>query len=308
MVNPRPQLLYIIGASRSGSTILDAVLGSHPGILAGGELNMLLRDDYGQPRVCACTRGISECVLWGPIIDRWSRAISPGQPADYVELQEQFERFRHLPRLAWQAVRRSPSFETYARWTGELLRTIAEAASADLIADSSKAPPRALALLSAGGFDLTLVHVLRDPRAVAWSSLKVDRWTIGKWWLRPRPAVAFRAAMDWILVNLSAEFLAATHREAPYVRMRYEDLMDDPSEALRRLGAALGIDFAALGDRAANGEVFGYGHVMSGNQARLRGPRSLRKDTDWHTGAPSWCRYLCWALAGWLARRYGYRW
>lgn len=303
---PRPRVLYIAGDARSGSTILDALLGSQPGIVATGELHMLLVDDFGGPRVCACGRRMEGCPLWGPVLRRWSAGLTPHQPSDYLRLQDRFERLRGLLRLLWHSSHRSASFENYTRWTADLMNAIAEIASANIVADSAKNPMRALAFLRGGAIEMTLVHLVRDPRGVAWSKRKLLRWRGLAPWLRNPVAIVLRAALDWTFANLFTEIVASRHNNVPYVRIRYEDLMQDPAGVLARVGEVAGINLAALGERAAAGEAFGFGHIMAGNPARGRGPRPLAKDVDWQSSAPGWVRHVVWAICGLQARRYGY--
>lgn len=300
-------MLYITGDARSGSTILGALLGSQPGIVATGELNNLLLDDFGAPRVCACARPIEDCPLWGPVLQRWSAELAPHRPSDYLRLQSRFERFRGLPRLVWASGHHSASFENYSCWTADLMNAIAKSGSADIVADSAKNPVRALAFLRGGAIEMTLVHLVRDPRGVAWSKRKLLRWRGLARWRRNPVAIVLRAALDWTLANLFTEILASRHKDVPYVRIRYEDLVRDPAGVLGRIGEVAGIDLTTLGERAAGGEVFGFGHIMAGNLARERGPRPLAIDLDWQENSPRWIRRTIWFLTGRLAQRYGYR-
>jgi len=304
---PRTRVLYITGDSRSGSTIFDALLGSHPGIVATGELNMLLLDDFGAPRVCACRQPIEDCPLWGPVLRTWSAGLAPRTPADYLRLQSRFEHFRRLPGLLWHSGRHSASFVEYTRWTAALLRAIAESGSAQIVADSAKNPVRALAFLRGGAIDVALVHLVRDPRGVAWSKRKLVRWRGLPNWLRHPVAIVLRSAFDWNFANLFTQLVASRFKAVPYVRVRYEDLVRDPEGTLTRVGQATGIDLAPLGGRAAGSEPLAFGHIMAGNLARQRGTRPLALDVDWQQNAPRWIRWTIWFMTGWLARRYGYR-
>ena len=307
MNHSRPRVLYIAGDARSGSTILDALLGSHPGIVATGELNMLLVDDSGAPRVCACRQPLDDCPVWGPILRTWSAALAPGGLTDYLRLQNRFEHISRVPELMWHSARQTTSFVSYTRGTAALIRAIAEVSSAEVVADSAKNPVRALGLLRGGAVKMAIVHLVRDPRGVAWSKRKVLRWPGLPKWLRQPVAVVLRSAVDWIFANLLTEIVASRRRHVPYVRIRYEDLVRDPAGVLGRIGEVAGIDLSTLGERASAGEVFGFGHIMAGNIARERGPRPLMPDVDWRENSPRWIRWSVWLLTGWLARQYGYR-
>lgn len=301
------RLLYIVGVSRSGSTILDAVLDSHPGICATGELYLLATADHGSHRICACGQPIETCSFWGPVVEQWERSLGAGGTAAYLELQGKFERYRQLPRILLEQHRRSPAFERYAHLTLELLRLVEGRAEGRLIADSSKHPPRVLALLNVEGIEIALIHLLRDPRGVVWSKLKFFRPVGGPKWLHTPLGTTVQTTFEWLLLNGTTEWLRRRHHGVPYVRIRYEDFASDPARELGRLGDSLGVDLSELAERAATGEPFSFGHIMAGNTARHRGPRPLIKDTDWQQASPMWMRRLVW-LATWpLARHYGYR-
>jgi len=306
-VSPKAvRLIYLAGDARSGSTILAALLGAAPGVVASGELNMLL-DAIGGARMCACGRPVSECSLWATVLERFRSELAPSGTDDYLALQERFTRIRAVPRLLLAARRRSPSFGRYSRWTAKLLEAIAAAAGAAIVADSAKNPVRALAILLGGQVDVRLVHLVRDPRGVAWSKRKASRRSGWRQWRRHGLVIAARAALDWVVSNLATEAILASHPALPAIRIRYEDLAGDPEAALRQIGRVVGIDLAPIGRMAARGEVFPFGHIMAGNAARERGPSRIAIDMDWETNSPRWMRRTVWLAAGWLARRYGYR-
>jgi hypothetical protein len=308
MVERSPILIYILGASRSGSTILDALLGSHPDVAATGELYLLLKDEHGQPRTCACGEAIPDCEFWGPILAAWREALQPADLADYVRLQDRYERFRTLGILSWDAARNTRRFRTYSEWTARLVELVGEQASVGFIADSSKHPPRALATVLGGQVKVFVIHLLRDPRAVVWSKMKILRSQGGPAWYRSPAAIAIRTSLDWALANLSAEVVGKTRPEVRQFRVRYEDVVDDPRAALGRLGEVVGIDLSTVGRRAKDGGSLQFAHIMAGSPARRRGSQPLRKDVEWQAAAPSWAKVVAWILAGWLARAYGYRW
>lgn len=301
-------MLYIIGASRSGSTILSAVLGTHPEILAAGELNRLFKDDLSGPKVCACGEPIERCEFWSHVLDEWSNGGEGFDTREYLRLQDRFERFRQLPRLGREILRPSAELAKYGHWTRKLIQAIGQVGEAAIIADSSKQPPRAASLVLARVTnDLILIHLLRDPRAVAWSRVKYvgSPWR-PRWLIRPVP-VAVRAALDWTIRNFTSELLARV-LDVPYVMVRYEDFVNDPGSVLGRIAVPLGVSLADVAARVAEGESFAFKHIVAGNQIRHSGSLPVIPDLDWHLDSPAWMRRLVWLLTGWLARHYGYAW
>src|SRR3954453_3522671 len=60
----KKKIIYIAGYSRSGSTILDIMLSSHPEIFGTGELGNLF--DYWSEgiRTCTCEQIYNRCPFW----------------------------------------------------------------------------------------------------------------------------------------------------------------------------------------------------------------------------------------------------
>ena len=59
------KIIYILGLSYSGSTILDLLLGLHPRIFGFGELNLVYKEQIDfKKRYCSCGKKISKCSFW----------------------------------------------------------------------------------------------------------------------------------------------------------------------------------------------------------------------------------------------------
>ena len=58
------KILYIAGYGRSGSTLLDIVLGNHPENVGVGEVSFLLNDWANRSRRCSCGVPYQECEFW----------------------------------------------------------------------------------------------------------------------------------------------------------------------------------------------------------------------------------------------------
>jgi hypothetical protein len=303
-----PELAYIVGASRSGSTILCALLGGQDGYLAVGELNRVLDLDRGRPPVCSCGQPLDSCELWSRVLEEWPRRATSAVLTEYPRLQPQHERIRRVPGLLARAKGISPESDKYGAWTRDLLRALQDVSGARVIVDSSKHPARALSLYHSQGISAAFLHLVRDPRAVVWSWWKTN----GRYWsLLPPPLnsnrllVTLVVALDWVVVN----WIAGRLCRRPQVRaaqLRYEDLVSDPRAALARIAALFPADLQESLLDAPRGPI-AFGHIVAGNRARHGGPTALRADTEWEARAPSWMRALVWIVCGPLARRYGYR-
>ena len=47
-------ILFIVGSSRSGSTLLERLLNELPGVLSVGELKRMWRRGFVENRLCSC--------------------------------------------------------------------------------------------------------------------------------------------------------------------------------------------------------------------------------------------------------------
>lgn len=65
---PSPQIIYIAGYGRSGSTLLERILAAHAGVEGLGEVEHLTRARDLHAASCGCGRPLADCELWGPVI------------------------------------------------------------------------------------------------------------------------------------------------------------------------------------------------------------------------------------------------
>ena len=61
------KVVLIGGASHSGSTLLDMLLGEIPGFLAVGELRHLWRRWAPVDRICGCGKPYVRCSVWSGV-------------------------------------------------------------------------------------------------------------------------------------------------------------------------------------------------------------------------------------------------
>lgn len=280
------------GYARSGSTFLDSVLGAHPDVFSAGELTHLF-DDAVTGAACGCGTAVRACEVWGPLLD--GLAMGP-------------ERARTVTRAAEHGLatggRRAAAVADYDALWRDVLAGLDEQVDARVLVDASKtlqfAARRPGHLSRLVPDRLRVVHLTRDPRASAWSVRKG-----GNPIARDRRAKVldpWRTAITWTAANLVAE---RTATGAPSVRLRYEDLVDEPRTALGPVGALLGLDLSDVADRLVDGRVVPVGHGIAGNRMRRSGPIRLRPDTDWVDAAPTTVR-IAGRLTWPIARRYGY--
>ncbi len=58
------RILYIGGWGRSGSTLLDLMLGQAPGVFSAGEIREIWQSGLVENRPCGCEQPFRDCSFW----------------------------------------------------------------------------------------------------------------------------------------------------------------------------------------------------------------------------------------------------
>lgn len=273
------KVLYVAGAGRSGSTLLDGILGQLDGFFSAGELRYLWERGLQEGRLCGCGVPVGACAIWRAVLDE---AFGPGgvdAPAA-AELQRQATRVRRAPAMiaASRLGRSRPG--GLGAVLGPLYQAIGSRTDCRVLVDSSKLPCYGALLAALPGVELYVLHLVRDPRATAWSWLRCKRLTD-----TPTPRLMQRqppgkSAAMWMVWNLVAALLWSGRPR--YLRLRYEDLVRRPEEAVRRVAELVGESPSALPFPVPGMVQIAPTHSVAGNPGRLEtGEIALRLDDEW---------------------------
>jgi hypothetical protein len=272
------KLVYIGGFGQSGTTLFEYLLTASPEALACGEIVNGFRGRSGRELQCSCGKSAKDCPIWG-------------------------------------ALKRGPN----ASWSHDalVLTLLAHAEGKyQVLSDSSKttwgsitAPFRLRRVLGPKFF---LLHVVRDPRGVCWSAIRLP---LAKTVRKSRPSLTmqvlstpiprcFRTAAGWWVANLSCEFFGWLY-PAQYLRLLYEDVACAPRNALSSLFDAVSPNLSSrLTEPGANDNM----HQVYGNRMRRQKMlfADVRLDEGWKSEMAPRYRRLAAALSWPLRTRYGY--
>lgn len=308
MSSQSPRVIYVTGVGRSGSTVLDTLLGNHHKVESVGELVNAPAAWINNNEYCACGDLAGVCDFWKQVRDQWQ--ADPRASVDcekWPRIQAHFERVRNWPRLIRHAQVNTEAFIKYAEGIVGLYRSIAEVSGKSIIVDSSKTPGRALALSQIQGIDLSLLHLVRDGRGVAWSLQKSYAKDPARGIQRPlKGRTVSRSAFAWRVINTLTERAMARVPRDKRLTLRYEDLVTEPDEALHRIGQTVGVDMSGLSEAIKEGSEFSVGHTIAGNRIRMGGRLQLKADRAWEDQMPVRDRRIFWFVAGGKARKLGY--
>lgn len=301
-------LVYIMGHGYSGSTLLTFLLGSHPQIATIGELGIAPLAKNGRNPdefLCSCRTPIRSCGFWqrvtremeerGHAFDIWDADLEFRAPGGGIS------------DVLLRAVQRGPLLES-ARSVGLAVVPPARRRLADLLSriealaetvtgikgcntflDSSKRPERAVYMRRIPSFDMKVIHLVRDGRAVSWSSMK----NLG---IGPE-----EAADSWLADNRGAEHARRHFPKDRWMTLRHEDVCADPLGTLAKVYGFIGVP-------AKNGvhDFRAYEHHIIGNRMRLASTSEIRLDERWKTAlTPEQMKLIDKKVAP-LNERYGY--
>lgn len=292
-----PHVVYIAGFGRSGSTLLERLLGARPGWTTVGELVDLPRSVTVNHERCGCGEPFDECPVWSAVGEHAFGGWDAPAVRRLAELRMVVGRQRQLPRLLMHHAlpSRDQAFgalvREYQEGYGAIYRAVRAVTGCDTIVDASKGPAHGVALAGAESYSLSLLNLVRDPRAVAysWSRRRLTRTqAIGgpdEMW----QVSASRSAAQWSVLQGEIELVRARGRLA-VSRLAYEDLVERPVPAIVSCLGRLGVgtsphtDLPHISGRTAR---LGASHGLSGNPGRYEhGEIHLRSDDRWRDGLP----------------------
>lgn len=302
-------VLYVGGFGRSGSTLLERVLGQVPGAVAVGEVVHLIERGLVGNEDCGCGRPFHECAFWNDVGVKAFGGWDCVSGREWLGLKRSVDRNRFIPLLIAPVVPRyRRRLAQHAERLSRLFEAIGEVSGASIVVDSSKHASTAFLLRRVPGIRLHVVHLVRDSRGVAYSWTKeVTRPEIhGRRTLMPRfhPGAA---AARWLWYNALFHLLRRVGTAVTFAR--YEDLLADPAAETTRMMAAAGrtVTRGDL-DFLANHHVeLATDHSVAGNPMRFRSGRlELRHDEDWRHGLGRGHRQVVTLISSPLLGLYGY--
>ena len=302
------KVLYVAGFGRSGSTILANTLGQVEGFFSGGELNFIWKHALIENRLCGCGKPSGECEFWGPVFDGEFGGQSEALAREMMRLQHAGARTRHIPLMLTEGGKQKirARLGKFLDNTGRLYRAIQSVSGSRVIVDTSKEPAYGYALGMVPGVDLRVLHLVRDPRAAAYSWAKKKRQPDSAEREFMHQKTPTQSAVLWDAWNAAIE---ALWRQMParYLRLRYEDFIADPRRSFEEILKLTGEEDAQLPLVGERDVKLGISHTVSGNPNRFdTGAVELRQDRAWQRQMQPRDKALVTTLTLPLLKRYGY--
>jgi hypothetical protein len=302
-----PKVVYIAGWGRSGSTLLQRLLGEVDGWFSAGELSLIWHNE-----LCGCGAAAFECGFWAPVLRDVFARNQDLDPGSLITLQDQWldTNPAHLAVIAREGRRNGSQgrhpVSRYAGLLADLYASTADSAEARVIVDSSKGAPYPYLIATHTDIELYVVHLVRDPRACAYSlaKKKLKRSDPPRYFGQIGPT---SSSLRWLRRNAVIDTLIRRGQRDRYLRVRYEDFAGQPEATLRSICSLLGEPDAGLpftGDRVVR---LGSNHSIAGNRpGPYHGEVEIGPDHEWRARMDTRSRRLATLAAAPLMPRYGY--
>lgn len=264
--------VFILGSGHCGSTLLDLILGSHSDIVGVGEIDNLNRDN-----ICACGKVASSCSFWGRLLKDKPRCLKIyKRKKDYILNNN---RYFYIGDNGSRATitDNQKCFNHHINF----LDKITTYSGVDVVVDSSKNVFRSNFFLDNNN-DVTIIHLVRDGRAVSWSYLK-------------KYNKFFSYAWKWFAENIKIEILRRRYN-VKYLFVSYSSLSKNPEDVIREILNNLGINFHKDLLNFRNNTQ----HQIGGNRMKLSGDSGITEDIEWKNKMPLKYKIAFNLFFGWI--------
>jgi hypothetical protein len=300
------RVVYVVGSSHSGSTLLALLADEHPEIASVGETAVkprIRREGRSATQPCSCGAALQDCAFWQRIFTTvsgqglrfdatcWSNDYRFDNPwLDLAMTRETsaglllaFRRWvqRHVPAYRARVSRIN-------RVNVALMRAVLAQTGAVVFFDATKLLTRLTYLLSIPELDVRVVRLVRDVRGVAASAKR-------------RGASPLTAAQVWHNDQVAIDRALSKLSPDRHLLVRYEQLCADPQDTLVRLWAFCGVQPLAPPTTLRSRE-----HHVIGNSMRIAETITIRVDDSWRTRLSEEEQRRILGFAGGMNRAVGY--
>src|SRR6056297_110894 len=300
----KTDLLYLVSAPYSGSTLVSFLLGSHRKIASVGELSGPDPKIKPEAHQCSCGMPTAQCPFWHEIQQRLAR-----KDVAFSILKQDKSWKCANNRYIHYALTRAPGllfldglqgFAATRMWPfkkqiAEFLNTnvavmqeITAYYGASVFLDTSKDIGRLQLLRRSPAVDVKVLHLVRDGRGQTASRVR-------------RSASMVEAAKSLVRFDTQAQNLKHLVGSSRYLRIRYEDICRDPETHLGRAASFAGLEPLDFPKGFQKPDV----HQL-GNPMRYDFNGQIKLDERWKTGLDNRQLEIFYRIAGNRNRQFGY--
>ena len=279
------QILFLLSDVRSGSTLLEQLLGAHSAVWSVGEVQWLrayARNDrslYNPPHemACACGDTFDDCGFWQAVAARLPKPVrdchysarvfvwtGPGAVKPPLPRRAVLKLLRTTPSSwFWPGVRMICGDSGVAKNNIDMFEAVFEETGARYVVDSSKNMFRFRSIYDRCPERCRIIVLNRDHRAAVYSRMK-------------RGVSLDEAARGWARKVWQIQALTRGIHDNDLLHVKYEDICSNPQQELTRICEYLGVEFEAGMLHRPEIDI----HDLGGSPSKLdAGRRQIRLDT-----------------------------
>lgn len=269
--NASHTILYIVGSSHSGTTLLSLLLGAQENVTAIGETDVFSaegqRDKPLIDRRCSCgASSLHDCSFWNGIEHQLRKQNQSLFALDLSSGDRKI--FARDQKIFWTQI--------FAHITDHF------------IVDASKEIDDLSKMLKMH-LPVVPVYLVRSPFGVIHSESKKGK----SWW---------KEALGYLHYHVKARVVLHGRNT---VRLQYEQLAEDPADSIRFVFEKLKYNPSAISLEIDPS----HHHFLRGNKMMHKGRQQVIRDDDWKTEMPVWKKIavfmIIWPL--WLNWHHWYR-
>jgi hypothetical protein len=258
-------VIYISSTNRSGSTLLDLLLGGHQEITSLGEVHHLgayidkpqysyyNQSTHPKPLSCLCGERVLSCKFWAAVEQQLGCKLIDLQ-LDPYHIHQEFNKtiidginyksvrtvtnkinrkivIEYFPHLFLNStIQKITGYSAIAHDYFKLYRAASRVSESSYVIDSSKTPYRFQYLYTQNPSKIKIILLCRDPKSVVASMVK-------------RGADIFKAIDTWNNMAKRIELFASNIPSEKIIRIRYEDLCRNTENTLKVICNFLELQF-----------------------------------------------------------------
>jgi hypothetical protein len=245
------KIIYIIGSGRSGTTLLDIVLGNASSFFSAGELNRYAKR-LGKPHD---PRDEDVSEFW----EKVEKHMNP----NFSIIKAISDKLEYHSAYLKRFFVSNKNKKLYEEYNSELFNSISSNIEADYIIDSSKYPMRAHHLSKLFIDRISFIYIRRNPSDIVESFQKKSL---------EQPSKNRLSAHIYLLVvnGLSSVIINRLRKRHKVVTINYSDFVNDTIRTLNKVGGSLEIDFSDVCERFKSSGAYKVGYLFDGNRLRLK--------------------------------------
>lgn len=300
-----PLIAYVCSSGRSGSTLLDLMLNSHPEMCALGEVHRIAKY-LNENKLCTCGENLNDCQFWQNVFAEYRRSIDESYITDgtFMLTDSGIHMFDRILERLFLIVLSPEAFSRTAqrkfmhnvkstRASINLATLVKKISKASIVVDTTKDARRMKYLVAMHNTNVKVIRLYRDGRAVALSAVNREDTNM------------LKASASWAFTQLKIWMSLLTVPKTNIFHMKYEDFCTDPRSSL--------ISICEFLEISPNFPEFGLidkcnSHSVAGNPMRFRRSEvEIKANQSWEREITKTQSIVFALIAGLVNRLCGYR-